>query len=109
MENPPVKVVLENGAVLYIEPESASSGEERVGITLPSFKDVTNAIEGVAEALSESFKKVKPSSATVEFGIEVGMDAGKLTTLLVKGTANATLKITLIWGDIESVATVTGQ
>ena len=33
-------------------------------------------------------------------GVQVGIESGKLTALLVKGTGNANLKITLEWGEI---------
>ncbi len=106
---PTVEVPLKNGGIIYIEAEGAS-GEEKVSIlSNSSFKDVTDAIEGVAEALISTFKKVKPNGASVEFGIEVGVEAGRLTALLVKGSTNATLKITLTWGNIDSVAAVPGQ
>jgi hypothetical protein len=106
---PTIKVRLENGATIYIEDEGAS-GEEKVSIIGTStFKDVTDAIEGVADALISTFKKVKPSGATVEFGVEIGVEAGKLTALLVKGNANATLKVTLAWGNTEAIAAVSGQ
>jgi Trypsin-co-occurring domain 1 len=101
-KSPAVRVPLENGAAIYIEPEGVS-GEEKVSIfNTHSFKDVTNAIEGVADALAATFKKVQPKGASVEFGVDIGVDSGHLTTLLVKGTASATLKITLMWGDVET-------
>jgi len=108
-KSPTVRVPLENGTVIYIETEDAS-GEEKVGIFHPtSFKEVTDAIEGIADALVATFKKVKPSGASVEFGIDVGIESGHLTTLLVKGTTNATLKITLTWGNVETAAPTVGQ
>lgn len=108
-KGPTVRVPLENGAAIYIEPTGVS-GEEKVAIFNPgSFKEVTNAIEGVADALIATFKKVKPGGASVEFGVDIGMESGHLTTLLVKGTANATLKITLSWGDREMAAPAAEQ
>ncbi|HEY4387042.1 MAG TPA: CU044_2847 family protein [Ktedonobacteraceae bacterium] len=106
---PTVRIPLENGSVIYIETEHAS-GEEKVGIFhTTSFKEVTGAIEGIADALVATFKKVKPSGASVEFGVDVGIESGHLTTLLVKGTANATLKITLTWGTVETTVPTVGQ
>jgi hypothetical protein len=102
-----IKVLLENGATIHIEDERVG-GEEKVSIINAStFKEVTDTIEGVADALISTFKKVKPSRAT--FGVEVGVEAGKLTALLVKGSANATLKITLAWGNTEAITAISGQ
>src|SRR5947209_15168132 len=66
----------------------------------PPFKEVTDTVEGLAKALVTTLKKVKPRAASVEFGVQVGIESGKLTALLVKGTGNANLKITLEWGEI---------
>jgi hypothetical protein len=41
--------------------------------------------------------KVKPKKASVEFSLKVGVESGKLTSLLVKGTGEGNLKITLEW------------
>jgi hypothetical protein len=38
-----------------------------------------------------------PSKATVTFGIDVAVEPGQLTAMLVKGGGNATLEITLEW------------
>ena len=45
-----------------------------------------------------TFQKVKPRKASVELGLEVGLESGHLTALLVKGTGTANLKLTLEWG-----------
>ena len=98
-----VKATLENGTVIHIQAMSLG-GEERVAYSIPSFKEVTDAVEGIAQAMVTTLKKVKPQGASVEFGLEIGLEAGQLTALLVKGTGTANLKIILEWGEInESV------
>jgi hypothetical protein len=71
-----------------------------VAFALPSFKEVTDAIEGIAESVVCTLQKVKPRKACVEFGIEVALESGQLTALLVKGSGTSNLKITLEWGEI---------
>ena len=93
-----IQAKLENGATISIQIGS-SRGEEDVAFTLHSFKDVTDTVEGIAESLMISLKKVKPQQASVEFGLEVGVESGHLTALLVQGTSTAHLKITLQWGE----------
>jgi hypothetical protein len=93
-----VRAELENGTIIDIQTNNVS-GEEDVANILFSFKEVTNKIENIAEAFMETFKKVKPRSASVEFGIEMAVESGQLTALLVKGTSTANLKITLQWGE----------
>jgi Trypsin-co-occurring domain 1 len=69
---------------------------------MPSFKEVTDAVEGIAESFVTTLRKVKPRKASVEFGLEVALEAGHLTALLVKGSGASNLKITLEWGESSS-------
>lgn len=93
-----VKAELVNGTTLHIQ-TTLLGGEEEVAFTLPSFKEITDAIEGIAESVVATLQKVKSQKATVEFGLEVGLQSGKFTALLVQGTATANLKITLELGE----------
>lgn len=93
-----VKADLGNGTIIRIE-ATFLGGEERVAYHVPSFEEVTDAVEGIAQAMLTTLQKVKPRAASVEFGLEIGIESGHLTALLVKGTGTANLKITLEWGD----------
>jgi len=97
-----VKADLGNGTTIRIEATSLG-GEERVAYQIPSFQEVTDAVEGIAHAMLTTLQKVKPRAASVEFGLEIGVESGQLTALLVKGTGTANLKITLEWGEINEI------
>ena len=97
-----VKADLGNGITIRIEATSLG-GEERVAYHIPSFHEVTDAVEGIAQAMLTTLQKVKPRAASVEFGLEIGIESGQLTALLVKGTGTANLKITLEWGEINPI------
>src|SRR5947209_1729950 len=97
-----VPVKLHGGGRAYIEatvlkanPDKASGGMPLVEIS--SMDDVMASIEDIASSLKKSLAKVKPKKATVELGLEVGLEAGKLTALIAKGSAKANFKITLEW------------
>ncbi len=94
-----VPVVLDNGTRIFIE-ATAFGGEEEVGIVNLQFSDVTQALEGIASALATTLVKVKPQKAVVELGIEIALESGKLTAMLVKGSGKANLKVTLEWSDL---------
>ena len=96
-----IKAELANGTIIQIQ-AMALGGEEEVAFTLPSFKGVTDAIEGIAESVVTTLQKIKPKKASVEFGLEVALESGQLTALLVKGTGTSNLKITLEWGESSS-------
>jgi Trypsin-co-occurring domain 1 len=90
-----VPVQLPNGAIVKVE--VAQIGREDVGFEVKSFKGVTDAIEGVAEAITASLQKVSPSKASVKFGLEIEVEQGSLVAAIVKGTGKANLEITLEW------------
>ena len=71
-----VPVQLPNGALIKIE--VAQTGREDVGFDIKSFQGVTDAIEGVAEAITASLQKVSPSKASVKFGLEIQIEQGSL-------------------------------
>jgi hypothetical protein len=94
-----IKVKLDNGTIIHIQATPLGGAEKVATYGLPSFKQVTDSIESIAGAMVTTLKKVKPQSASVEFGLEIGVEAGQLTALLVKGTGTANLKISLSWGE----------
>ena len=102
-----IPVRLNNGARLKVEAtrmpaivdvtmgEEGKEIETDVALAIPALKDISEAIEGVAMTVKQSFATVKPNKATVEFGLEFGCEAGQITALIVKGTSKANLKMTL--------------
>ena len=93
-----VPLQLINGVKMHVE-ATIISGEEDVAFNILSFQDVTDTIESIAGAMNAVFQKIKPKKAGVEFGLEKAAESGKLTTLLVKGSGTANLKISLEWGE----------
>ncbi len=73
-------------------------GERKINYQTRPFDEVTVAIESLTKEIAEVLQKVKPDRASVKFGIEIGIESGKLIPLLVKGTSTANLEITLEWG-----------
>jgi hypothetical protein len=51
----------------------------------------------MASLARDAVQAVRPDSASIEFGVDVKIESGKLSGLIVSGTANATLKVTLTW------------
>jgi len=98
-----VKSQLDDGTIVYIQVTSLG-GEDYISDTskLLPFQEVTNTIKGIATSVVDTLKEVKPRRASVEFGLEIGVESGKLTTLLVKGSGTANLKITIEWGDVDA-------
>lgn len=90
-----VPVQLPNGAVVKFE--VSQTGREDVSFDLKNFQPVADAIEGVVQAIAVPLQKVKPKKATVKFGMELAVESGKLTAMVVKGSGKANLEISLEW------------
>lgn len=98
-ENDIVSVELTNGSIVRVRATVIGDYEDVAAFDkVLSFKGVTDTIEGIASSLAETLKKVKPDKASIEFGLEIGVESGELTTLVVQGTGTTNLKITLEWG-----------
>ena len=92
-----VPVLLPNGKEICVE-ASLLPGEEEVSFKALPAEQIFDAVDGIAQAVVTTLQKVKPRKASVELGLEVGLESGQLTALLVKGTGTANLKLTLEWG-----------
>jgi hypothetical protein len=98
-----VPVELPNGAIVQVE--VASTGREDVAFDVKQFQPVADAmvhdrpsaIEGVVQMIAAPIEKVKPKKATVKFGMELAIEAGQLTAVIVKGSGKGNLEITLEW------------
>lgn len=93
-----IPLKLPNEVIIYAE-STVLSGEEDVAFDLLRFADLNDTLEGIAGALAATLQKVKPQKASVEFGLELAVDSGKLTSVLVKGAGKANLKVVLEWSE----------
>ena len=101
-----VSIQLDNGTIVKVRAPVVGGYEDVVSLdALLPFENVTNTIEAIAGAMTKTLDKIKPDKASVEFGIEVGIDSGTLTTLLAKATGSGNLKITLEWEKAKSAKT----
>jgi hypothetical protein len=48
------------------------------------FDQVTKALQEIVGNLKETLDRVKPDKASVKFGVEMAVEAGNLTALIVK-------------------------
>jgi len=89
-------VTLSNGTQIFVE--VTPRGHQKVGDLAPiPFDSLMKTIEAVASEFGNLLTKVAPDKASVELGVEIAAEPGRLTAILVKGTAKANLTITLEW------------
>ena len=93
-QNIPVK--LKNGRTIRVE--VTQTGREDVALGAASeFEEVTDALEGIVEAIAETINQANPTKATVKFGLEIAVESGNLIAILGKGSTKANLEISLEW------------
>jgi len=93
-----VTAELGDGVIIHVEARRAGDSEEDVGIGKAlAFDGVIDSIEANSRSMTAALAKAKPDKATVEFGLDIAVEAGQLTSLLVKGSGTATLTVTLEW------------
>lgn len=90
-----VPVQLPNGSSVKIE--VTKIGREEVSFAAKEFQPIADAIEGVIQMIAAPIEKAKPKKATVKFGMELAIESGALTAVIVKGSGKANLEITLEW------------
>ncbi|MUG97535.1 hypothetical protein F7734_36515 [Scytonema sp. UIC 10036] len=91
-----ITVELSDGTSVRVE--ATQIGDRKINFQSRPFEEVTTAIESLTKEIAESVRKVKPDRATVRFGVDIALESGKLTALMVKGASNANIEITLEWG-----------
>ncbi|MBH8574289.1 hypothetical protein I8752_14930 [Nostocaceae cyanobacterium CENA369] len=80
-----------------IKVEATAIDDRKVSVQAQHFHQVTAVVESLSKDIAQAIQNVKPNKASVKFGIEIGIESGKLTPLLVKGTSTANFEITLEW------------
>jgi len=95
MHNETIPVQLPNGATIKFE--VTQTGREDVGFDVKQFQPVADAIEGVVQMIAAPIQKVRPKKATVKFGMELAIESGQLTAVILKGSGKGNLEITLEW------------
>ncbi|GAA3896044.1 hypothetical protein GCM10022244_02560 [Streptomyces gulbargensis] len=87
------------GATLRVEARrlAPDEGLEGFGGRLPDLSAVTEALSAFAQQIGQALDRAAPDRATVEFGCQLCLDAGRLTALVVQGGAQASLRVTLEW------------
>jgi hypothetical protein len=90
-----IPVELPNGVIANFE--VTATGREDVNFSSKQLKPVADAIEGVVQMIAAPLQKVKPKKASFKFGMEMALESGQLTAIIVKSSGKANLEITLEW------------
>ena len=90
---------LSDGTIVKVE--VTPIGEQPVSADTRVFQQATEIIKSIAEDVAGTLEgikeRVKPDKYSVKLGLQIGVEAGQLTALIVKGTGTANLEITMEW------------
>ncbi|MBY8874671.1 hypothetical protein K7640_22855 [Micromonospora sp. PLK6-60] len=89
--------VTANGVEFYAELAEGGGPQSVTLDEMLSFDGVRDTVEAIADELGQVWDRVKPSEASVAFGLALTAKAGKLTGLLVDANGEASLTVTLTW------------
>ena len=95
---------LANGETVLIEaniPPQKGMVERSEVLKKLKFDEVKRTVRTCTQGFVDTFNSfaddVKPNSASVEFGVEVGVESGQLTSYIVDASGKASFKVTLEW------------
>lgn len=90
--------LVRTGTTEFFVELTEGSGPQTVGIAdALSFDGVRGTVEAIGDQLAAAWDRVRPDEATVEFGLNLTAKSGKLTGMLIEGSGEAALRITLTW------------
>lgn len=92
-----IPIEITKDKIIHVQATVIGNTEQDISSRLPSFKGVVETIEEISSAIAKAIEKVKPHKASVEFGLEIGVESGKITSILMQGSTSANIKIKLEW------------
>jgi hypothetical protein len=91
-----IPIKLSNGAIIHAA-ILAPNGEQEASHRMMDFSEITQALAGIAEDVNRALENAAPAKVTLELGVELAIEAGRLTAMLVSGSGKSTIKLTLEW------------
>jgi len=85
------------GDEIIAQVEVINTGCENVAAGNLPFNSVAKAITKISEVVASPIQAVRPTKATVKYGLAIGIEQGSLVAAIVRGTGTANLEITLEW------------
>jgi hypothetical protein len=93
-----LEVEVGEGTTLQVVALDYGGAEDVAALGPVSLDRVIDTIKDLAASIKPAIDTIAPERASVEFGVQVAVKAGKLTALLVEGSGQASLKVTPGWG-----------
>ncbi|UUY52788.1 hypothetical protein NRK68_36650 (plasmid) [Streptomyces yangpuensis] len=110
---PLARIPLDGGGFVLIEAPAAPDGPVKAGRVSDAIRDLPGSLEDALEPVTqaahvalEQLRKAGPDEITVEFGVDLAVEAGAVIT---KTGAHCHLKVTVRWEQAGSVRRGPGE
>ncbi|MGW6979246.1 CU044_2847 family protein [Streptomyces sp. NPDC054932] len=95
------RIPLGDGGTLLVEAAAAQAGPVKAGRVSDAIHDLPGSLQealepvtAAARATLDQLRRAGPDAITVEFGVDLAVEAGAVIT---KSSANCHLKVTMMW------------
>jgi len=94
----PVSVKLDDNTTIQFE-TSAPRGEKNISDNqiILEYEKFSLSVEKIASQTLAPLKKLEAKKVTLKMGLTLGIESGNLTAMIVKGTGNANMEVTIEW------------
>lgn len=94
----PISVKLDENTTVQIE-TTIPRGEKDISDTkmVMEYEKFSMSVEKIASQTLEPLKKLQAKKVTLKMGLSLGLESGGLTAMIVKGTGNANMEVTIEW------------
>ncbi|MFJ8108381.1 CU044_2847 family protein [Streptomyces sp. NPDC096132] len=98
---PLTRIPLEGGGSVLVEARAEAEGPVKAGRLVDVVREVPGTLQDALEPITEAaqaaldqLRKARPDEITVEFGVDLAVEAGAVIT---KGRATGHLQVTVSW------------
>jgi len=92
-----VPVIMSDGSRIHFEVRRAGGFQEVGALDGLPFESVTAILVNIGRGLTAAIESLAPKKASIEFGMEISLEAGKLTALVCQGKTSANFAVKLEW------------
>lgn len=94
-----IEMSLPDGKIIKVE--VTQTGERKVSSGSLFFEEATAVIKDITSEIAKTLQSIKtdikPDKISIKLGLEVAIEGGHLTALIVKGASKANFEITMEW------------
>jgi poly-gamma-glutamate capsule biosynthesis protein CapA/YwtB (metallophosphatase superfamily) len=96
--------ILPNGAAIKVEVVTTGGAQDVAVLQAFSLESLEKAIAGFAEIAKKTLSNAAPDSMELELGLNLGLEGGKLISMLAHAKSEASLTVRFGWNRQEEIS-----